>query len=240
MDIALDSPEHLPQTKRTRRGSSATVDHKLGDFSWCSIRLATIDTSMTLSVDDKLLESLLLSSSMTFWGQMDLMCSLSVAVEAPPFVTLTFCLLALTLAYALTILALILLSCAFDQVRLVDVQGRSFPAPHVDDLAFDTGDALQGCRGPQQVLSELGLLQILVRDCDLEILLYLFDRQWPVQPAHLLEHFQPSGTFSMTYITQACCRAVETCQLLLVSLIQRVSTLHSWMLPPFLFAYPHP
>ena len=35
-EIALDSPEYLPKPKKTRRHSSATVDHHFDDFTWRS------------------------------------------------------------------------------------------------------------------------------------------------------------------------------------------------------------
>ena len=112
-------------------------------------------------------------------------------MEAPPLVTLTFGLLVLPLAS----LPLPLLPCVFDQVHLIDVLRRSSPRRSfrkaaVDDLVLDTREAVQGCSGPQQVLRELGILQVLVRDCDLEILGYLLVRDCSVRHALLHEHLE--------------------------------------------------
>ena len=76
---------------------------------------------------------------------------------------------------ALAVVGFTLLPLAFDQVHLVHVQRhrsprRSFRDAAVDDLVFDTGEAVQRCGGPQQVLSELGILQLLAHDCNLGIL----------------------------------------------------------------------
>ena len=128
--------------------------------------------------------------------------SLPVATEAPPLVILDFVLLLLLIAFAfaLAVHALLFLPIASDQVHLVDVHRsssprRSFGEAAIDGIVFDTGEAVRSCSGPQQVLPKLGILQVLVHDCDLEIFGYLFVRECHVQPALLLEHIKGDVVF---------------------------------------------